>query len=74
MFKTARGVCLVVLAVVAWSWDVSSEHSEHTVLTAYIPAPQDHSQHNQANTTCNLKQSCSPDDGHNDARNMLRVY
>ena len=25
------------------------------------------------NTTCGIKQSCSPDDGHNDARNMLRV-
>jgi hypothetical protein len=24
----------------------------------------------QANTTCSLKQSCSPDDGHNDARNI----
>jgi hypothetical protein len=24
-------------------------------------------------TTCVIKQSCSPDDGHNDARNMLRA-
>ena len=24
------------------------------------------------NTICNNKRSCSPDDGHNDARNMLR--
>jgi hypothetical protein len=28
----------------------------------------------QANTTRVRKQSCSPDDGHSDARNMLRVY
>jgi len=27
----------------------------------------------QANTTRGIKHSCSPDDGHNDARNMLRV-
>jgi len=27
----------------------------------------------QANTTRGNKQSCSPDDGYNDARNMLRV-
>jgi len=43
------------------------------VPTAYIPAPHDHSQHNQENTTGGNKQSCSPDDGHNGARNMLRV-
>jgi len=28
----------------------------------------------QANTTRSLKQSCSSDDGHNDARNMLRIF
>jgi len=27
----------------------------------------------QANTTRGIKQSCPPDDGHNDARNILRV-
>ena len=27
MSVTACGVCLVVLGVVVWSWDVSSEHS-----------------------------------------------
>jgi len=32
-FKTACCVCLVVLAVLVWSWDVSSEH---TVFTAYV--------------------------------------
>jgi len=34
----------------------------------------DHSQRNQANTTRSLKQSFSPDDGHNDAQNMLRIF
>jgi len=28
----------------------------------------------QTNTTRSLKQSCSRDDGHNDARNMLRIF
>jgi len=27
----------------------------------------------QANTTCSFIQSCSPDDGHDDAWNVLRV-
>jgi hypothetical protein len=85
--KSVGGVCLVVLAAVVWTWDVSSEHSvsdvirhsrlsriiAHTVPTAYVPGPHDLSQHNQANTTRSLKDFSSPDDGHNDARNMLRV-
>jgi len=28
----------------------------------------------QANTTHSLKLCCSPDDGHNNARNMLRIF
>jgi len=28
----------------------------------------------QANITLNLKQSCFPDDGHKDARNILRIF
>ena len=70
LFKSACGVLLVVLVVVVWSWDVSDVHS---VYTAYVPTPHDHSQHKQEITTCSFKQSGSPDDGHNDARNMLRV-
>ena len=71
LFKTACDVCLVAQTVVLWRWDVSGEHS---VLTAYVPSPQDHSLRNQANITCSLKQSCSPDDVHNYARNMLRIF
>jgi hypothetical protein len=52
---------------------IESSNNFHTVHTAYVPAPHDHNQHKQANTTCSLKQSCSPDDGHNDARNMLSL-
>jgi len=37
------------------------------------PAPHDHRQRKQANTTRSLQQSFSPDDGHNDARNMLGI-
>ena len=55
--KTACGVCLVVLAAVH---------------TARVPTLHDCSQHNKAFTTrsffCIV---CSPDDEHNDARNML---
>jgi hypothetical protein len=32
IFKTACGVCLVVLAVVVWSWDVSSVHCVRDVI------------------------------------------
>ena len=44
---TACGVCLVVLAVVVWSWAIRGEHSVRVA---------------------------DGDDGHNDARNMLRFY
>ena len=79
LFKTACGVWLVALAVVVCSWDVSIGHgvkaeSFHTVPNAYVPAAHDHSQRNQPNTTRGLKQSCSTDDGHNGARNMLRIF
>jgi len=61
LFIAVSGVCLVVLAV------------DMCVHTACVPAPHVHGQHNQANTTQGNKQSCSPDDGHNDAQNTLRV-
>jgi hypothetical protein len=32
LFKTACGVCLVVLAVVVWTWDVSSGHSVRVII------------------------------------------
>jgi hypothetical protein len=51
---------------------MQSSNSFNTVHIAYVPAPHDHSQHNQASPR-GIKQSCSPDDGHNNARNMLRV-
>jgi len=46
------------------------------VCTVHDAAPQDHSQPQPTqpvqNTTCSRTRSYSPDDGHNDARNMLR--
>jgi hypothetical protein len=69
----ALGVCIRAI-VLDGMWWCKSNNILHTVHTAYVPAPHDRSQHNQANTTCSLKDSCSPDDGHNNARNMLRVY
>ena len=50
--------------------------STHTVHTAHNAAPHNYSQPQPAqpmqNTICSSTVSCSPDDGHNDARNMLR--
>jgi len=44
--------------------------------TAHDAAPHNHSQPQPAqplqNTICGNIRSCPPDDGHNDARNMLR--
>ena len=64
MCTAAYGV-LVEMAVAVWSWDASCVH------TAWIPAPHSHSHHYQ-NTIRGSAHYCSPDDGHNDARNMLR--
>jgi len=50
-----------MLAVVMWSWKASCVH------TACFPAPHEHSQHNEVNTSHSFIQSCSPEDGHNDA-------
>jgi len=48
----------------------------HTVHTAHDAAPHNHIQPQPAqpvqNTICGSTRYCSPDDGHNDARNMLR--
>ena len=61
---------LVVLAVVVWSWDAScvhcvkvthGAHSSHTSSTQPQPAQP------MQNTICGSTQSCSPEDGHNDA-------
>jgi len=41
------------------------------VRSACVPTPDNRSQHIQANTTRGFFTVCSPDDGHNDARNML---
>jgi len=56
-----------------WNLLFNYNNNFHTVRTACVPAPHDRGQHNLANTTRGIKQSCSPDDGHNDAQNMLRV-
>jgi len=38
--------------------------------SARVPDPHNRSQHIQANTTRGFYTACSPDDGHDDARNM----
>jgi len=72
------------LVSVVWSWIVSCVHcvkvtesnsNLHTVHKAYDPDPHNHSPQPAQpvqNTICSNTRSCSPDDGHNDDRNMLR--
>jgi len=85
-FPTACGVlhwlCRLWLAVVLWRCDVSRvhcvkvtvriSHSAHgSRCSSTRPQPTTAYTFRQ-NTTCSRKRSYSPDDGHNDARNMLR--
>ena len=74
-------VCRLWLAVVLWSCVVSSVHCvEVTVrIVTSTQCTQLKTQLHKTtantprqNTTCNRTRSYSPDDGHNDARNMLR--
>ena len=60
---------LVVLAVVVWRWVVSCVHCAHSLRPSSTqPQPAQSVQSTIRSST----QSCAPDDGHNDARNMLR--
>ena len=75
--RCSAWVCRLWLAVVLWSCVVCCVHCNlHTVHTSHDLAPQDHSQpqptHPVQNTACSRTRPYSPDDGHNDARNMLR--
>ena len=58
MLTTACGVCLVVLAAVVQSWDTSCVHCVKVGIPKLVYQPV-------------VYIVCSPDDGHNDARNML---
>jgi len=70
----------VWLAEVVWSCVMSGVHcvkfTVHTVHTAHDAAPHNHRQPQPTqpvqNTICGSTRSYSPDDGHNDVRNMLR--
>ena len=55
--------CIWCSALVVWSWVVSLRPSSTQ------PQPAQPMQ----NTICSNTRSCSPDDEHNDARNMLRL-
>ena len=72
---------LVVLAVVVCSWVVSCVHcvkvtsrtvtfTQCTQFTTQLHTTT--ASTTSADTICSSTRSCSPDDGHNDARNMLR--
>ena len=60
--KTACGVCLVVLAAVVQSWDTSSVHCMKVGIRLQTTRHTPHAV---------VYIVCSPDDGHNNARNML---
>ena len=57
-----QAVCTVKVTVRLWSWGASCVHCEGYCSTSRTVQ----------NTICGSANSCSPDDGHNDARNMLR--
>ena len=61
---------LVVLAMVVWSWDVSYVHCVKLSHSAHSSRPS--STQPVQNTICGSTQFRSPEDGHDDARNMLR--
>jgi len=65
---------LVVLVMVVWSWVVRCVHcvkvTVRTVTFTQFTQPQ--TAQPVQNTIRSNTRSCSPDDGHNDARNMLR--
>ena len=64
MQTTACGVCLVVLAAVVQSWDTICVHCVKFGIPTFTQCTQ-HTSHAVVYIVC------SPDDGHNDARNML---
>ena len=74
---------LVVMAVVVWSLYASSVHCEsycsiesksnfHSSHSSRPRSTQPQPSQTVQNTISGSAHSCSPDDGHNDARNMLR--
>ena len=71
---------LVVLAVVVWSWVVRCLHCvkvtvrlpSHSANIVRPSSTQPQPAQPVQNTICSSTRSSSPDDGHNDARNMSR--
>jgi len=61
---------LVVLAVVVWSSDASCVHYvkvTHGAHSSHPSSTQPQPAQPMQNTICGSTQSCSPEDGHNDA-------
>jgi hypothetical protein len=58
---------------VSYGRGISREKYDHSSLNHFDTTPLHFLPVLQANTTRSFMQSCSPDDGHNDAQNMLRV-
>ena len=60
MKRATCGVCLVVLAAVVQSWDTGCVHCVKVGIPTFTQC-----------THVAVYIVCSPDDGHNDVRNML---
>jgi len=81
IFKRTKTVCyrmwcaaLVLLEVVGSGCVVGCEHCSHPTRQRPTTAPN-HIQQNQRSTPHAVTHGlCSPEDGHNDARNMLRQF
>jgi len=69
--RCSAWVCRLWLAVVLWICAVSSHSARSSRHSSTRPQPTTAYKPRQ-NTTCNSTRSYSPDDVHNDARNMLR--
>jgi hypothetical protein len=74
-YAAAYGHSFCVLYRAERHVDMQPNNSFQKVRTAYTTAPHNQSQHNQASSHEVLTSLVlvSPDDGHNDSRNMLRL-
>jgi len=66
-------------ALVVWSWDANcvlcvkvDQRLSHSAHRSCSSSTQPQSAQSVQNTICSSTRSCVPDEGHNDARNMMR--
>ena len=71
MLLCVRSLSETCLSVFRFMWPCIINVGEERTNSARVLTTHYHSQHIQANTRPRFYSVCSPDDGHNDARNML---